>query len=596
MNGYTPAMFIKLTRSGGHTYAQLVESFRDEHSKPRQRTVATLGRVDETNGQVDSLLSGLLRAKGRSPSEAAAPQVRFESALALGDVWALDQLWHELGFDGLSAVFRRARFTTPVEHALRVMVFNRLCDPDSKLGVLRWLQTVSMPGMDAGALTHQQLLRSMDALMDHQDAVDDCVARLLRPLIDEDLSVVFYDLTTIRAQGLSEQEGDVRHFGLSKEGLVARQFMLGVVQTADGMPIYHEVFAGNTAEAPTLEPTLHKVMKRYPHIRRLVVVADRGLLSLDNIEALSKLRLPQEVGDRVGDRAGDQSGDRALEFILAVPGRRYGEFVDILEPINAQAKSLAKEGCEATDTGTGDLITELQWQGLRLVVAHNPQQAAEQTSQRQSRIDQLQQRAQQLVGKLDSQDAGKVYRGRKLSDAGVTARFFHEVSEAHLSRIIKVDLQATLFTYDIDQAALARAQAMDGKLLLVTNVADLTPDEVVRRYKALADIERGFRVLKSEIEIAPVFHRLPQRIKAHASICMLALILYRVMRQRLKMSGSDLSPEAALADLRRIQHHRMSINNAAPIEGVSSIAQRQKDVLAALKIKKPLQDTQLSLL
>ena len=569
-------MFIKLTRSGGHTYAQLVESFRDEHGKPRQRTVATIGRVDETDGQVDSLLSGLLRAKGRSLGDTATPQVRFESALALGDVWALDQLWHELGFDGLAGVFRRARFTTPVEHAVRVMVFNRLCDPDSKLGVLRWLQTVSMPGIDAGSLTHQQLLRSMDALMDHQDAVDECVAQLLCPLIDEDLSVVFYDLTTIRAQGLSQQEGDVRHFGMSKEGGIARQFMLGVVQTADGMPIYHEVFAGNTAEAPTLEPTLKKVMARYPHIRRLVVVADRGLLSLDNIEALSKLRL-----------SGETSGStyQALEFILAVPGRRYGEFADILAPINARACASEQE-----------MIDEVQWQDLRLVVAHNPQQAAEQTANRQARIDQLRQRADQLVGKLDSQDAGKVHRGRKLSDAGVTARFFHEVSEAHLTRIIKVDLQAELFTWDIDQTALARAQAMDGKLLLVTNVQDLTPGEVVRRYKALADIERGFRVLKSEIEIAPVFHRLPDRIKAHASICMLALILYRVMRQRLKMSGSDLSPEAALTDLRRIQRHSVSINNAAPIEGISTIAQRQTDVLAALKIKKPSHDAQLSLL
>ena len=573
-------MFIKLTRSGGHTYAQLVESFRDEHGKPRQRTVATIGRVDEADGQVDALLGGLLRAKGRSLSETSVPQVRFESALALGDVWALDQLWHELGFDGLSAVFRRARFTNPIEHALRVMVFNRLCDPDSKLGVLRWLQTVSMPGIDADALTHQQLLRSMDALMDHQDAVDECVAGLLRPLIDEDLSVVFYDLTTIRAQGLSEQEGDIRHFGMSKEGMVARQFMLGVVQTADGMPIYHEVFAGNTAEAPTLEPTLKKVMARYPHIRRLVVVADRGLLSLDNIEALSKMRL-------VGETSG--STDQALEFILAVPGRRYGEFADLLEPINARARA-SEQGA------TEERIDETQWQGLRLVVAHNPLQAAEQTAKRQARIEQLRQRADQLVGKLDSQEAGKVHRGRKLSDGGVTARFFHEVSEAHLKRIIKVDLQAELFTYDIDQAALARAQAMDGKLLLVTNVQDLTPGEVVQRYKALADIERGFRVLKSEIEIAPVFHRLPERIKAHASICMLALILYRVMRQRLKMSGSDLSPEAALADLRRIQRHRVSINNAAPIAGISTIAQRQTDVLAALKIKKPHQDTQLSLL
>ena len=76
--------------------------------------------------------------------------------------------------------------------------------------------------------------------MDHQAAVDDCVAALLRPLIDQDLSVVFCDLTTIRAEGLSQQEGDVRRFGMSKEGIIARQFMLGVVQTQDGMPIYHE--------------------------------------------------------------------------------------------------------------------------------------------------------------------------------------------------------------------------------------------------------------------------------------------------------------------------------------------------------------------
>lgn len=557
-------MFIKLTQSKGHTYAQLVESFRDEHGKPRQRTVATIGRVDESGGQVDALLNGLLRSKGRLPSDASAPQVRFESALALGDVWALDQLWHELGFDGLAAVFRRARFSTPVEHALRAMVFNRLCDPDSKLGVLRWLQTVSMPGIDANALTHQHLLRSMDALMDHQDAVDTCVAQVLRPLIDEDLSVVFYDLTTIRAEGLSQQEGDVRHFGMSKEGVIARQFMLGVVQTADGMPIYHEVFDGNTAEAPTLQPTLKKVLARYPHIRRLVVVADRGLLSLDNIEALSKLRLP---------------GQRALEFILAVPGRRYGEFVDLLEPMITRAAQAQHE-----------LVEESQWQGLRLVVAHHPQQAADQSAQRQARIAQLQQRADQLAGKLDAQDAGKVHRGRKLSDSGAKARFFHEVSEAHLSRIIKVDMQSDLFSYDIDQAALARAQVMDGKLLLVTNVQDLKPHEVVQRYKALADIERGFRVLKSEIEIAPVFHRLPERIKAHASICFLALILYRVMRQRLRLAGSDLSPESALADLRRIQRHSVSINNAAPIQGVSTIVQRHADVLAALKIKKPTHD------
>ena len=111
-DGYTFVTFIKLTRSGSRTYAQLVESFRDEHGKPRQRTVATLGSIDEQDGQVDALLNGLLRAKGCPAVSSDSPQLRFESAPSLGDVWALDALWHELDFDSLGAVFRRARFAT----------------------------------------------------------------------------------------------------------------------------------------------------------------------------------------------------------------------------------------------------------------------------------------------------------------------------------------------------------------------------------------------------------------------------------------------------------------------------------------------------
>jgi len=563
-------MFVKVSRIKGHSYAQVVESFRDANGQPRQRNLLMLGRVDENGGQVDKLVQSLLKARGHGPQDTSVPQVQFESALALGDVWALDQLWRELGFDSLNAVFRRARYSSPVEQAIRVMVFNRLCDPESKLGVLRWAQTVSMPGVDVGKLSHQQLLRSMDALMDHQDTVDDSVAHLLRPLIDEELSVVFYDLTTIRAEGLSQQDGDVRHFGMSKEGIVARQFMLGVVQTADGMPIYHEVFNGNKAEAPTMLPTVNKVLARYPHIRRLVIVADRGLLSLDNLNELDKLRLP--------------SG-QPLEFILAVPGRRYGEFAHLLQELHDTAA--------AQDSET---VTQARWQAHRLVMAHDPVRAQEQTALRQSRIAALEARAAQLAGKLDGQDGGVVQRGRKLSDSGAKARFFHEVSDAHLSKIIRVDLQSDLFTYDIDNTALQRAQMMDGKLLLVTNVADLTPQEIVQRYKSLADIERGFKVLKSEIEIAPVFHRLPERIRAHASICFMALILYRVMRQRLKLAGHASSPERALAQLHRIQRQTVSINNGEPITGISNINQEQAALMAALNLKKPTPTTQMSLL
>ena len=565
-------MFLKITRSGPRQYLQLVEAFRDDAGKAKHRTLVTLGRLDQLTESLDSVISGLLKVTGRPDFlNAPSPDVEFESARALGNVWALNELWESLGFGELRRVFKKTRHSIDIEALIRVMVFNRLCDPESKLGVLRWLDTVAMPGVEMESITHQHLLRSMDALVDHQTEVDAVVANLLRPLIDQELSVVFYDMTTIRTEGTSDQEGDVRRFGMAKEGLIARQVMLGVVQTGDGLPIYHEVFAGNTAESPTLLPTLKTVLERFPSIRRVVLVADRGLLSLDNLEALSEIRL--------------QSGE-PLEFVLAVPGRRYSEFAELLDAFQAQCVDAEQE-----------IVAELPWRGLRLVVAHDPDVAKDAQALRRERIEALEAQASAWVGKLDAQDAGVKARGKKLSDSGAKARLYHAVKEAHLANIIRVDLKNELFAYEIDPDALALAELMDGKLLLVTNTPDLSPQGVVDRYKSLADIERGFRVLKSEIEIGPVFHRLPSRIKAHAAICFIALILYRVMRQRLRSADAQLSPERALAELQKLQHHQIRINQAErPVTGISRLSETQDRVFAALRLKKPTQPQQLSLL
>ena len=563
-------MFVKVTSSGSRRYLQLVEAYRDGLGKPKQRTVATLGRLDLLDGQLDQVMAGLARVTGKTLPVQTAPTIAFESARAFGDVWALTELWHELGFDRLRQVFGRTRHAIDIEALLRIMVFNRLCDPESKLGVLRWMETVSLPGLSLASVSHQQLLRAMDALVDQHEAVEKTVARLLRPLVDQELSVVFYDMTTIRAAGLSEQESDVRKFGMSKEGLIARQFMLGVVQTAEGLPLHHEVFDGNTAEVTTLKPIIEKLVSRFA-VKRMIVVADRGLLSQDNLAELQAITLPSGA---------------PLEFILAVPGRRYDEVADAVAPVHAQHFASA----------TGEALAETQWNGLRLVIAHNPDTAATQTAARAKRIDALEQQAAQWVGKLDGQDEGKRHRGRKLSDGGVRAKLYRAVCEAHLTRIIRVDLHGERFNYGIDEQALEHARLMDGKLLLITNTKDLSAEQLVARYKSLADIERGFRVLKSEIEIGPVHHRLPERIRAHAAICFIALILYRIMRQRLHAAEANTSPERALAQLRRIQHHRITLNGTNPTAGLSTTSAEQSAVLAALKLAKPRLPEQLTLL
>ena len=559
-------MFVKLTKSGPRSYVQLVEAYRDDAGRPKQRTVATLGRLDQMGDSVRSLHDGLSRLLGLETGQASCSgTAAFESSRALGDIWALTRLWESLGLHRLGDAFRQvSRHRIDLEALLRVMVFNRLCDADSKLGVLRWLHTVSFPALEGvEQVTHQQLLRTMDALIEHQAVIEQALVQATKPLIDQQRSVVFYDMTTIRTEGLSVQEGEIRKHGMSKEGLIARQFMLGLVQTAQGVPLYHEVFEGNTAEVGTLQDSLEQVIQRFG-VERVIAVADRGLLSIDSLEALQAMRLPQ---------------GKPLEFILAVPGRRYAEFAALLEPINAQA----------AQSQLPELIGETSWQGLRLVIAHDRDRAIEQSARRDETIAKLEAQAAQWVGKLDAQDAGRRARGRTLSDGGVRARFYHAVAEAHLRRIIRVDLKSELFTYDIDPNALALARAMDGKLLLVTNVKDLSADEVVAQYKALADIERSFKVLKSEIEVGPVHHRLPERIRAHALICFIALILQRLIRTRLRAKPVQnvISPERALAILRRIQTHRVLMPNNRTVTGISTIDAEQSAIFDSLGVKKP---------
>ena len=173
-----------------------------------------------------------------------------------------------------------------------------------------------------------------------------------------------------------------------------------------------------------------------------------------------------------------------------------------------------------------------------------------------------------------------------MSDSGTKARFYHAVKEAHLAHVIKVDLKAELFSYAVDEDKKRYLELLDGKLLLVTNTDEAAAD-VVQRYKNLADIERGFRVLKSDIEIGPVYHRLPKRIRAHALICFMALVLYRVMRMRLTVAKRSESPTALLEQLKRIHQQTVVTADGHTLTGLTEMTAQQKSLFAALELTPP---------
>ena len=446
-------MYTKITRSGGRKYLQLVEGYRNDEGKVRHRVVANLGRLEDLNpAKLDPLINGLNRAIGRSDSTAF--PVEIESSKAYGNVFALHELWKDLGFDrALGRAMRSGRRKIEADALVRAMVFNRLCDPTSKLGCLRWLDTVAIPEMPP-KVEHHHLLRAMDALMDNVDRVETELAKQIRPLVDRDLTVVFYDLTTVRIHGEGEVDDDIRAYGMNKEtGGIARQFVLGVVQTAEGLPLMHTVHPGNVAETKTLQAMLATVLQRFP-IERVILVADRGLLSLDNIDALTSLA--------------EQDG-RTLEFILAVPARRYSDLVETFRDMDFDEDRLAED----------------RFAGHRLIVAHDPLRAVENRATGAGRASpsstpwprKWSASSTPRMPERPPRDAAPPTAGRIAASPVPSRRPSSPASSRPISMLIGSAGRSM-------KAPSHEAELFDGKLALITNAPDLTPPRLSRATRA----------------------------------------------------------------------------------------------------------------
>lgn len=567
-------MFLKITRSGPRRYLQLIEAYRDaESGQPKQRHVATLGRLDRlADGELDGLIDGLLKVSGRAGLADPAvlvdrTQVRFEPSREVGPVWVLWQLWSQLQLPAaLQQRLGRGRRRLNLEPLVRAMVFNRLCEPCSKLGVLGWLERVLLPIFEPAQATHQNLLRAMDALLRHKSAVERHLAAQLPA--GTGLEVVCYDITTVRIHGQGEQPGEeLRRWGHSKDVAgTDRQFAVGLVQTAEGFPLAHEVFVGNIGEKSTVRGIVQDLCRRFP-IRRLMVIADRGMLSLDNLSELERLQV---------------AGGQAVEYIVAVPARRCRQLSAALVDLHPQL-------LHASRNGEAEVIREAATDdGRRLVVAYSGANAKHSRRVRARRLRTVLHLARRLERRLDAQDRGDRERGRRLTEAGAKAQLYWAVLEQRVSAWITVHWEVPGYSWSWNLAAFKQALHWDGKLVLMSNVPQLEAAALIRRYKELADIERGFRILKSQLEIAPVYHRLPDRIRAHALICFLALVLQRLLRYRLRQHAAELSPETVLERLRAVQYPQVRLPNGQRVANLTRLTPALRHLFKSVDVEVPL--------
>ena len=533
-------MFVRLHRQKQrgkvYTSVQVCESYRDpaKGNAPRNRVVVNLGPLDKLGPDtLDNLSEGFARAsgecsgrkkkkrvsRGHSARTGAAPDAL--AAWDFGHVYAVDGVWEKLGLTGaLQDAGIDGRSAFGAAELIRLLVVNRLCEPTSKWALAEWMKGVFALGWEDKhneAPAYHHLLRAMDRLIGVKAAAEPALARCLLPEGNSQLDLVFYDITSTYFEGdRSLADDDLRRYGYSRDGKpYRRQVVIGLVMTREGIPLCHHVFAGNTADKTTVSEVVEDLKERFG-IERVVFVADRGMLSDENLATL----LGKDLG-----------------FIVAHPLRRSAVAREVLVPLHQQfdRKKNKEQFFE-------DVRSE-----VRFIVAHSPKIARETRKARKARLAKADVWIQERLDRLASPSG----RGRRPTARGTYDRIRDHLRDRGLLGLYELTLSedGTHLRVDKNDEALSWEETIDGVLLVETTDLVSTPEELIARYKELAEIERGWRSLKSTVKVRPVYHWTERRIRAHIFVCMLALQVERWMRNRLREIG--ISVPRALNILQR---------------------------------------------
>lgn len=485
-----------------YTYLQLVEN-RWVNGRTKQKVLLTLGRKDQLDrsrmDEIVSTLKDLTTDKLKVISKAEELDLEARKARRWGDLLVLDRLWKEVKLDQIiKHHLKERKFEMDVEGAIKAMVFNRLCDPRSKLGTYRWIKRHAyFPEGDSLKLQH--LYRALDFLWEVKEEVEKDLYLSLANLFNLDLSIVFYDTTLVSYQG--EGPKTLCTWSRRKEW----DFLLGLALTRDGMPFAHQVMPGNTTDSTTLKEWVKKLTQRFK-IGRCIICADRGIITQENLKFLEKEGIPYLAGMKL------RNLKEVNQEVLSTGGR-YRKVADNLK---------------VKETKTGD---------KRYLICFNPQEARRRRKEREEIIRNLKEEIQTLRPKKE----GHTKRICSLLSHKLKGKFLKELKDGSLK---------------INSEKVREEERFDGKFVLRTSEENLPSEELALAYKELSRIEQSFRSMKSLVELEPVYHWTDPRVRAHVFICVLAHLLERVIERKLKQEGMDLSPQRileALSELKAVE-------------------------------------------
>jgi hypothetical protein len=568
-------MYLRETRRtnrDGSVVAYLQLAHNERHPQTGSsvaKVIHNFGRAEQVDrAALARLVSSISRflTPEQAISAAAGAEVEVLDSRRLGGVWTLDRVWERLG---IGAAVRRVAAGRrldgdAVERVVFALVAQRALEPGSKLAGTKWVaQRVAIEG--CAGFSDDAAYAAMDFLLDALGEIAGEVFASVAHLLNLDLDLVFVDTTSTywevdgadELADLQEQvdddgvsrpvESGKRAFGHSKDFRTdLPQAVIAMAVTRDGVPVRCWTFPGSENDQRIIR-TVKDDLAGW-NLRRMVWVADRGFASAANRAYLTK------GGGHYIHAEKLRHTNTEAAAALARPGR----YRTVAGNLRVKEVHVAPGG-----TGDGDAPEGRGARAQRFVVCHNPEQAGRDASVRE-----------RLVAHLESLIAGSDdWTDRRRDELVGSLK-----SKPGLRRYLRRTSGGLL---RVDAAALKRESHLDGKWLLRTSDATLTPEDLAAAYKQLLAVERGWRDMKGALGLRPVFHHREDRIRAHVQLCWLALLLIRVVENT---TGDTW---------RNIRHEldRMHLVTLATPDG--QVAQRsattpgQKTILTALDLPEP---------
>ena len=508
-------MFARIKKAGKYQYLQIVENHK-EVGKVRQQVIATIGRMDELQekNRVETLVRSLSRFSEQALLIISGKSELSADARSIGPSLIFDRLWRETGIEAsIKKLLAGRKFQFNVERAIFLTVLHRLMVSGSDRFCDKWRWEYRISGAEELQLHHCYRAMSFlgEALSDQRDATP-FSPRRNKDLIEEhlfafnrhlftELDLVFFDTTSIYFEGRGGQT--LGQKGYSKDHRPdLNQMVVGAVINDQGRPICCEMWPGNTADVKTLVPLADRLKVRFG-IRKICVVADRGMISHDNLETLKERGISWILGARM--RSVKEIGGEVL--------KRAGRYREVYPESRDKTKPSPLK------------VKEVNHEDARYIVCLNERQARKDAADRQAIIasleDQLKNGAKSLIG-------NKGFR-----------------------KYLKMAKNSA----SIDRDKVESEARFDGKWVLTTDM-DLPAEAVALKYKELWQVERVFRDIKSMLETRPVYHHNDESIAGHVFCSFLALLLRKELEQRLADAGhhfewSDIKQD--LKSLRQIE-------------------------------------------